>query len=138
MQTNTMRERVRLLLGQWGGWMLLLERLRREQAAARAWAAQEEAAAPRELLSKIDREIDDLMRLRAAMGDLVRRLSIQEQQILLMRYEENLNWVQIGRRFSYDERSVRRLEARAVDKIGRGLAPLPEPPIPGGGAPHTP
>jgi len=41
MQTKMMRRRVRMLLGQWGGWPGMLERLGQEHAAARAWAQVE-------------------------------------------------------------------------------------------------
>ena len=120
---NSMRARVRMLLGKWGGWTVLMERLRREQAAARAWAEQEPGPLPCELLSKIDGEIDDLARLRTVLGALIAELSFEEQQILLLRYEEGMSWIRIAFRLNYDERSVRRLETQAVDKIARGLAP---------------
>lgn len=126
---NTKREKVRMMLGQWGSWTVLLDRLRREQKAARAWAEAEGGDAPRELLSKIDSEIDNLIRLRNSLSGLVQALPAQEQQILILRYEQNLSWVQIGIRLNYDERSVRRQETRAVDQIAGGLSPTCPPPV---------
>lgn len=115
------RARVRMLLGRWGGWTLLLARLRREQRAARDWLREEDSPPARELLGHIDREIADLLRLRETLTALVNGLTMDEQRVLMLRYETGLNWLQISLKMNYDERSVRRIETRAVDAIASAL-----------------
>lgn len=115
------RAQVRMLLGKWGGWTLLLKRLRREQRAARDWLREEDGEPARQLLGHINREIADLLRLRQTLTALVNALPMEEQQVLMYRYESNLNWLQISIKMNYDERSVRRIETRAVDKIAAAL-----------------
>lgn len=115
------RAQVRMLLGKWGGWTLLLGRLRREQRAARAWLHQQQCEPARQLLGHIEDEIADLMRLRKTLGALVGDLPMEAQRVLLLRYEKNLSWLQISIQMNYDERSVRRIETRAVDRLAAAL-----------------
>lgn len=127
MQKETQRSRVRMLLGQWGGWMVLLGRLERELSAARNWIARAEDADmlrnARELEAQILGEIESLLRMRGSVACLMERLSAEQQQVLILRYEKKLSWVQIGMRMNYDERSVRRFELQAVDAIAEGISP---------------
>ena len=131
MQKETQRSRVRMLLGQWGGWMVLLSRLERELAAARAWIARAEDADilrnARALEAQVLEEIETLLRMRGSIACLMERLSAEQQQILILRYEKKLSWVQIGIRTNYDERTVRRLEAQAVDIISERVRPCAPP-----------
>lgn len=132
MLTRETRRRARMLLGKWGGWMVMLERLEREKLAARAWMQREDGDLPLCLAAQIDREITDLVRLRCCVGQLVAALPAEEQQVLLLRYESGWNWTKIALKLSYDERTVRRLEERAVDELDKHIdvlmpAPCPAP-----------
>lgn len=131
MQKETQRSRARMILGQWGGWMVLLGRLERELSAARGWIARAEdedmLRNARTLEAQILAEIGDLLRMRGSVACLLERLDAAQQQVLILRYEKKLSWVQIGIRMNYDERTVRRLEEKAVDIISEGLIPSAPP-----------
>lgn len=121
MQTNATRRQVRMMLGQWGGWMGMLDRLRREQRAAQAWAQEDPSETAQRLVAQIDREIEDLLRLRESLSEPMLRLSAPQQQALLLRYEKGLNWVQISLKMHCDERTARRFEERAVDELAKSI-----------------
>lgn len=121
MQTKMMRRRMRMLLGQWGGWPVMQERLRREKDAARAWAQAEPDGPAALLAEQIERELNDLVRLRLSISPLVLGLTRDEQQVLLLRYESGWSWVKIAAKMHCDERTARRIEEHAVDELSRYL-----------------
>jgi len=129
MERDSRRSRARMLLGQWGGWMALLRRLERELKAAREWIARAEDGAmlqnARKLEGQVLGEIEQLLRMRGSVACLMERLSAEQQLVLILRYERRLSWVQIGIRMHYDERTVRRLEERAVDIIAEAVETSP-------------
>lgn len=115
------RLKVRMLLGRWGSWTVQMDRLRREQDYARRWLEEEGGELPHELLRHIEGEMEELARLRNALSGQIALLSAEEQRVLVLRYEQNLNWLQVGLRMNYDARSVRRLEQRAVDELSQWI-----------------
>ena len=132
MHRKSRRSRIRMLLGQWGGWMVLLERLERELSAARQWIARAEDAAllqtARALETQILEEIETLLRMRGSISCLLQKLSASQQQVILLRYEKKLSWMQIALRLNFDERTVRRLEERAADALAASVLAQELPP----------
>lgn len=100
----------------------MYDRLRREKTVAQQLVQRDDDSCARDLLRDIKSEMDQLIKQRAAISALVARLPAEEQQVLIYRYEYELNAVQIGLRLFYDERTVRRFEACAVDRIAEWLA----------------
>lgn len=69
--------------------------------------------------AKIDAEIIDAMRLRNCIEDCVSQLPPVQEKIVGYRYIDERSWQFIAMKMNYDERSVRRIEAQAVDAISR-------------------
>ena len=122
MNRRAERVYVRELLAKWGNWKVMYDRLRREKTVAQQLVQRDDDSCAHDLLRDIKSEMDQLIKQRAAISALVARLPAEEQQVLIYRYEYELNAVQIGLRLFYDERTVRRFEACAVDRIAGWLA----------------
>lgn len=69
------------------------------------------------LVVKIEREINDLLRLRNTMEELVAQLSPLQEKIIGYRYIDGHGWQWIAMKMNYDERQARRIETQAVDFI---------------------
>lgn len=99
----------------------MYDRLRREKAVVQQLVQEDGDSRAHDLLRAIETEMDQLINQRATISALVARLPVEEQQVLIYRYEYKLTWIQIGLRLFYEERAVRRFETRAVDSIAGWL-----------------
>jgi len=119
MLNGMTRADIRDRLSNWGCWPEILKRLLRDKEVAKKWLDEDGGEKARELLKEIDTEIDLLLAQRATMSKLVAQLPGDEQHILVLHYEQKCSWVQIGMRLNCDERTARRIETRAVDRIAK-------------------
>lgn len=62
-------------------------------------------------------EIDDIIRRKQCMDEMISELSTIQQRILRLRYEDGHKWQYISLKIVYDESSVKRIEASAIDKL---------------------
>lgn len=120
-QKNLKRTHARELLKKWGNWPVMMEHLLRERSKAQACLGEDSGALGNSLLAEIDANIEALISTRNVIAKLVAQLPFEEFQVLILRYEKNMTWVQIGKRLSYDERTVRRYEVHAADTIAGWL-----------------
>lgn len=119
MLNDMTRADIRDMLSNWGCWPEILKRLLRDKEVARKWMDEDGGAKARELLKEIEAEIDQLLARRATMSKLVAQLPGDEQYILALHYEQKCSWVKIGIRLRCNERTARRIETRAVDRIAK-------------------
>lgn len=147
LEKRRRRANVRRLLWSWGNTLSRIQRLEQERAAFRAMAddarmtlrspslsglpgggrrtdvsdvvarVMDEERRYTEQAARIAREIDDAVRLRNCIEDCVAQLSPAQESVLTWRYIDRRSWTFIAYKLSYDERSVRRIEAGAVDAI---------------------
>jgi DNA-directed RNA polymerase specialized sigma24 family protein len=72
------------------------------------------------------RRMEDMLRRKHAMDDLIERLPMTQQRILSLRYVDGHKWDFIALKMNYDERSVRRHENAAVSTLMKGIEFEPE------------
>ena len=73
------------------------------------------------LISKIEAESADLIRLRNCMEEIVSRLSPIQEKIIAYRYVDGRSWQFIAMKTNYDESAARRIERKAIDFIAAHL-----------------
>lgn len=147
LEKRRRRANMRRLLWSWGNTLARIQRLEQERAAFRAMAddarmtlrspslsgmpgggartdlsdvvarVMDEERRYTEQAQRIAREIDDAMRLRNCIEDCIARLSPAQESVLTWRYIDRRSWTFIAYKLNYDERSVRRIEAGALDAI---------------------
>ena len=78
------------------------------EASANMYAAQAE---------RINAEITEALRIRNMVEGFMRSLTPIQEKIVCYRYQDGYSWQFIGLKMAYDERSVRRIEEQAVDKL---------------------
>lgn len=75
---------------------------------------------------RINSEIAAAMELRNEIQSCIIKLDPIQQKIIAYRYQDGYTWRFIGIKINYDEKSARRIEARAVDQIAADLKNLPQ------------
>lgn len=81
-----------------------------------------EAERYEEQLIRIDAEIAAALKHRNRMQDCISRLTPIQEKIIACRYADGHSWRYIAIKTNYDEASVRRIDAQAVDVIAAMLA----------------
>ena len=62
-------------------------------------------------------QMDEMLRQKHSMDDMISRLTATQQRILALRYVDGHRWTFIALKMNYDERSVKRHEQAAVGKL---------------------
>lgn len=78
------------------------------EASANMYAAQSE---------RINAEIAETLQIRNMVEGFIKSLTPIQEKIVCYRYQDGYSWQFIGLKMAYDERSVRRIEEQAVDKL---------------------
>lgn len=138
---------VRRLLWDWGQTLDLIRRKQDEMALFRMWAtdadtlkaqaltgmprggqvsdpvarAVEQLEARRAMFEQAERdaqrEIDERLRRKAVMDEIIATLPATQQRILALRYIDGHNWVFVGMKIGIEESNARRQERGALGKI---------------------
>lgn len=74
-----------------------------------------------DLVARIQKEIDDVIRLRNTINDIVAELSPLQRDILVNRYCDGHGWHYISIKMERYESFLRRKESAAVDYIARKI-----------------
>lgn len=143
------RRATRSILRIWGSTLYLLDRLEKERAAFRIWAddardmlrayvangapgggnrtdladviARIEARAAEYdgMERKIDEERAKILQIKRALDEIIAGMDLVQRRVLEYRYIDGHSWQFIAMKMNYNERQVRRIEARAVDSISK-------------------
>lgn len=140
------------MLWRWGNYVSKINRLEEERKIAQKWAddardtlnAQNLTGMPRsgkksdlsdvvqtvqrmernyrDLVSHVEAESADLIRLRNSMEELVAQLLPFQEKVIFYRYVDGHSWRFIAMKLFCDEATARRHEAQAVDFIAEHIA----------------
>lgn len=141
------RRATRSILRIWGSTLYLLDRLEKERAAFRMWAddarntlrayvangapgggsrtdladvivrIEARAAEYDSMDRKVDEERAKILRIKRTMDEIISDMDLVQRRVLEYRYIDGHGWQFIAMKMNYNERQVRRIEARAVDFI---------------------
>ena len=75
----------------------------------------------RSLVSRVEAEISDLIRLRNSMEELVAQLPTFQEKVISYRYVDGHSWRFIAMKLFCDEATARRHECSAVDFIAEHI-----------------
>lgn len=150
-KANTRRQDVRRVLWQWGDTMRLCKRKMEEIAALQAMIedARQLGAIPSDGMPKsttvgdptagaafrvekiiesfgdgmvkIQESIDQAMRLKTAIDELLHDLPPEQQKVLELRYVEGKSWMLVGFKVNAHEDQARKWERQAIDKIADSM-----------------
>lgn len=145
------RQAMRRILWRWAGTREIITRLEEERAYFRARADEARCVLKAQRLTgmpaggsisdlsdvmvhieqsvdmytrqaeRINAEIAEALRLRNTVQDTVGALDPVQEKVIRYRYERRYSWKFTAIKMNYDERSARRIEAEAVDKMAEAL-----------------
>ena len=113
------RKRERERLKALGKLPLAREMIHRAELLEEGCKQQDEGEDVARMAAELRRSGEEIRRQAAETLEKLGQLTPQEQEVLIMRYQDRQSWTAICRKLHYSRSTLAAIERRAIDRLGR-------------------